>query len=469
MSEFEDHFKERSDEINCALLAIISGENLLYLGPPGTAKSLLSKNICEVVDGYFFYYLLTRFTTPEEIFGPLSLKALQHDDFRRKVDGYLPTAHIAFLDEIFKSNSSILNSLLTILNEKRFHNGRDVIKIPLLSVFGASNELPDEDENLEALYDRFLFRCSVSCVRDENNFKELIFGDADSFKPSFKIPLEKIDEIKRVSGKVKIDRDVEKIILETRKEFLRKNIHLSDRRWKKIVNVLKIASASMGNEVVDRSMVLLLQHMTWDTPSQKEHIRNILIDQIISGGESLEKLKKDVTDLYFLVQRTMDYKFPLPIRCYQCNEIFDTSKKLGVHRKIFSNHMYYDPHRISLNLRYFNYPDLVKVLKEEYKWNFIDNTPERSRSYATELVDLKERFEHARKKVEEEFELLKKLFAENIWITENDRIEVLNRYEHKINPLQEIKETFRMIESMLEQNEQISIVEKMSSLEATAQ
>ena len=181
-NEFEHSFKERTEEINCALLAILSGEHVLFLGPPGTAKSLLSKNVCEIMDGQFFYYLLTRFTTPEELYGPLSLKALQQDDFHRKIEGYLPTANIAFLDEIFKSNSSILNSLLTILNERKFHNGSSVESVPLVSVFGASNELPEENESLEALYDRFLFRCPVSYVQDESNFADLIFDGAEHIR-----------------------------------------------------------------------------------------------------------------------------------------------------------------------------------------------------------------------------------------------------------------------------------------------
>ena len=183
-SEFNGYFIERSEEINCALLSVLSGEHILYLGPPGTAKSLLAKNVCDAVDGgQFYYYLLTRFTTPEEIYGPLSLKALQQDEFRRKIDGYLPTANIAFLDEIFKSNSSILNSLLTILNERKFHNGQEVVDVPLLSVFGASNELPEEDESLQALYDRFLFRCVMEYVQDDSNFEELVFKDGE-FKSS---------------------------------------------------------------------------------------------------------------------------------------------------------------------------------------------------------------------------------------------------------------------------------------------
>lgn len=459
-SEFESVFKERSDEINCSMLALLSGEHALFLGPPGTAKSMLSKAICETVDGRFFYYLLTRFTTPEELFGPLSLKALQQDDFRRNIDGYLPTAHIAFLDEIFKSNSSILNSVLTILNERRFHNGRVVMDVPLLSVFAASNELPEENESLEALYDRFLFRCSLEYVQDDENFKELIFSHKDTFKPCARLTLSDIAKVMEATREIKIDEDVEKIILGTRRELGTRNIFLSDRRWKKIVKVLKVASATIGRASVDRTMMLLIQHMAWDKPEQKEHIRNILIDMVISGGESLDKLKKDVEDLQALVQKTIDYKFPLPIRCYNCNDVFENSREMAAHWKKCPDHLYYDPYRTSLSLRYFNYVNMVRVLKDEYRWNFVDNTPAVTRSYMIDLTDLKERYQQAWNRVEEDSEGLRKLLADNIWVSNNDRIEILNRLENKTRLLEGIHQTIKGIDTMLEQNEYASVFEQ---------
>jgi len=230
----DGRFKERTEEINCALLAIISGEHVLFLGPPGTAKSLLSKSVCEAIDGYFFYYLLTRFTTPEEVFGPLSLKALQRDDFRRRTEGYLPAAHVAFLDEIFKSNSSILNSLLTILNERKFTSGNHLMDVPLLTAFGASNEMPEDNESLEALYDRFLFRCSVKYVEDETNFADLIFGPDEAPALGARLSIEDIRDLQERAKKVSVDADVRKIMLEARRELRARSFFLSDaagKRW----------------------------------------------------------------------------------------------------------------------------------------------------------------------------------------------------------------------------------------------
>lgn len=467
-SEFEIHFKERTEEINCSLLAILSCEHVLFLGPPGTAKSLLSKSICEVIEGNFFYYLLTRFTTPEEVFGPLSLMALQHDDFNRKIDGYLPTAHIAFLDEIFKSNSSILNSFLTILNERKFHNGNRIVNVPLISVFGASNELPEENESLGALYDRFLFRCPVRYIEDETNFIDLLFNHPEKFKSSIALSLQAIRDVNQRAKDVHVDNDVKKIILETRREFRSKNIHLSDRRWKKIVNVLKIATASIDHESVDRSMILLLQHMTWDKPEQKEHIKNILMDLVISGGQRIGKLKKDAEDLQSLVMGSLDYTFPLRIRCYDCDETFNNSKELHAHKTIFPEHSYYDPYRTCLHLRYFNYKDLVRVLQDEYNWRFVENTPGLIRSYVLELTRMREQYHQARKMVEEEANNLKRMLEANIWLSYRDKMAVMNRCEYKTDLLDDVDLTLCIIMSMIESNGQVGLKDWASVFKSEA-
>src|SRR4051812_22993827 len=154
-TDLADRFPERKQAIDGALFSILACEHVLLIGPPGTAKSALARAIAQTFSGVYFERLLTKFSTPEELFGPISLKALEQDRFARVVTGKLPDAEFAFVDEIFKGNSAILNSLLTVVNERVFHNDGAPVQCPLVTLFGASNELP-EGKELEALFDRFL-------------------------------------------------------------------------------------------------------------------------------------------------------------------------------------------------------------------------------------------------------------------------------------------------------------------------
>src|SRR5580765_45977 len=172
--ELKQLFFDRADLIDSSLATLLFSHHLLIIGPPGTAKSMLADELCRRIEGAnYFQWLLTRFTTPEEIFGAVSLKALEQDDYRRVTTRKLPEAHIAFLDEIFKANSSILNAILTLINERLFHNGKEVGSVPLLTLFGASNELPEEEE-LTALYDRFLVRFVVGYITEDYHFLRML-------------------------------------------------------------------------------------------------------------------------------------------------------------------------------------------------------------------------------------------------------------------------------------------------------
>ena len=313
------YFKEREAEINGSLLAVLSGENIIFLGPPGTAKTQLAKNICQSIEGgNFFNYLLTSFSTPEEIFGPLSLKALEEDEFRRKIEGCLPTSHIALLDEIFKASSAILNSLLTILNERKYHNGKEIIDVPLFSVFGASNEFPGEDESLEALYDRFLFRYRLTYIQDDENFRNLLFRDHGDFKPSVNIQVSEIYELRESAKNLHVDPDVELIILELRKNLQLQEIDISDRRWKKVIQVLKVAACSSGCMAVDRTMALLLQHMLWNLPEERENLRKVVFELVVSGGISTEKLRQEAEDLHAAASIALKNELSIKVICDSC-------------------------------------------------------------------------------------------------------------------------------------------------------
>jgi MoxR-like ATPase len=168
----EDRFLGKEDAIRLLVITAIAGEHAVLIGPPGTAKSALIRTFARLMDARYFEYLLTHFTEPNEIFGPVDIAAFREGRYERRTEGMLPAAEIVFLDEVFKSNSAILNALLTLLNERRYTSGGRVIHCPLLSAFGASNAVP-ADETLTAIYDRFIVR-----IRSENldayHFQELL-------------------------------------------------------------------------------------------------------------------------------------------------------------------------------------------------------------------------------------------------------------------------------------------------------
>jgi len=165
-------YLDKSEIVRLLLVTLVAGEHMLIVGPPGTAKSALVRHLARLVDARYFEYLLTRFSEPNEIFGPVDIKAFREGTFVRRVEAMLPDAEIVFLDEIFKSNSAILNALLSILNERRFFTGSTTIKVPLCSLYGATNEVPNDDA-LGAIFDRFLVR-TLSENLDSFHFHGLV-------------------------------------------------------------------------------------------------------------------------------------------------------------------------------------------------------------------------------------------------------------------------------------------------------
>jgi MoxR-like ATPase len=274
MGHLEKRFMEREELIRVLLLALMSGENVLLVGPPGSAKSQLARAAAELFGNEpFFDYLLTRFTTPDELFGPVSLQKLKQDEYVRLTDGYLPSARFAFLDEIFKANSAILNSLLSVLNERIFFNGRSKQQTPLLFLMAASNELPEDNEQLAALYDRFLFRYEVEYVKQIASF-ELMFGAPSTPIPTL-LSTDLVKQIKTQAAEVTLPEPIIYMLFQLKTALEEKEYVLSDRRWNKVGHAWKISAAIHGRSVVNVWDTVLTPHMLWDFPEDLVEIKDV--------------------------------------------------------------------------------------------------------------------------------------------------------------------------------------------------
>jgi MoxR-like ATPase len=261
----EARFLEREELIRLLLLGLMSGENALLIGPPGTAKSQLARAVSQLFgSGQWFDYLLTRFTTPDEMFGPVSLQQLKQDQYVRKTEGYLPWADFAFLDEIFKANSAILNALLSILNERIFFNGQEKVKVPLLFLMAASNELPEENDQLSALYDRFLIRYEVGYLKQMSSY-ELMFQLPSDELPAL-LTLRDVDAVRKAAADVRIPESLIYMLYQLKTEMDKKEFTLSDRRWRKIGQVWKTSAAMNGRDEVIVWDTVFTPHMLWDLP-----------------------------------------------------------------------------------------------------------------------------------------------------------------------------------------------------------
>ncbi|TMA67604.1 MAG: AAA family ATPase [Deltaproteobacteria bacterium] len=274
--------------IDGALAALLSSHHLLIIGPPGTAKSMLADELCRRIEGAnYFQWLLTRFTTPEEIFGAVSLKALEQDDYRRVTTRKLPDAHIAFLDEIFKANSSILNAILTLINERLFHNGKEVTRVPLLTLFGASNELPEEEE-LTALYDRFLVRFVVNYIVEDFRFLRMLESQSQPQRTT--LTLTELNELQQAVRDVPLPSYVYRGIADIRRELNKKNIHASDRRYRQSLALLQAHAFLEGETEVQEKSLLFLEHALWRDPAEQEQVRSTIRELLLGYEEEITEL-----------------------------------------------------------------------------------------------------------------------------------------------------------------------------------
>jgi MoxR-like ATPase len=277
----KSRFVGRDEVIDLIALAVVAGEHLFLHGPPGTAKSALIRHFARAVQGRYFEYMLTRFSEPNEIFGPIDIGRLREGTVVTVTTGMLPEAEFVFLDELFNANSAILNNLLTVLNERIYRRGAETHRLPLLSLFSASNHLP-EDEALRALFDRFLLRCHVDNLRAEAMPRLLAAGweleKADFIESSLSA-----DDLAGLSKEIyRVDLAP---VLEAYREAVFKvrdqGIAFSDRRAVKVLKLLAASALVCGRSQAQASDLWVLRYL-WDREEQIEPLAalvNGILDQ----------------------------------------------------------------------------------------------------------------------------------------------------------------------------------------------
>ena len=362
---------EREHIVANVLLAVIAGQSVFLYGVPGTAKSLIARRISLAFkDAKHFEYLMQRFSTPDEVFGPVDIKELKEGRYIRKIEGYLPSANFAFLDEIFKSSPAILNTLLTIINEKIFRNDGKDVKVPLHALIAASNETPAQESGLEALYDRLNMRLLVEPLKEWDNFKNLIEGKFEEANVSDdeKITLDELNLITNGAKAVKFSPQSLEIIKEIREnieklnvkndqddssdpyqqgrqetsdnQILQENqshIYVSDRRWKNLAHILKTSAFLNDRSEVLPADVLLLANCLWSEKEQIEAIKNIVTQ---SAGKNLSS--KLIIELEQRAARLADEYYQL---CFLQDDEYKTKNFNGIPHYEFSIRLnkYTDP------------------------------------------------------------------------------------------------------------------------------
>jgi MoxR-like ATPase len=320
---------ERDEALKLGLLALLAGESLFLLGPPGTAKSLLARRLKAALAGArAFEYLMGRFSTPEEIFGPLSIAGLRDRDvFERRTLGYLPEADVAFLDEVWRASPPIQNTLLTILNEKRFRNGDHELKVPLKLLVAASNRSPAGEENAEAFWDRFTVRIEVGALTTEEGFRNLVTDTADLYRPRVAagdaLTPDEWDALQVGIDLVEVPDAVVDALAVLRQALGEAPVPVavSDRRWKKASRLLRACAVAHGRAYVDGQDLGVLEHVLWDRPDQRPAVAELLADTLREQGwegpvpvvdyeAEVEALRSDLRGLT-LKERTISRAKPI--------------------------------------------------------------------------------------------------------------------------------------------------------------
>jgi len=291
-----DEILERPDEIRSSLLALLSRRHMFMYGKPGIGKSFLVDRLVARIDGLdennYFKWLLTKFSVPEELFGGPDFKLMQEQGiYKRITERKLPRASIAFCDEIYKANSAILNSLLTILNERKFENCEDDPTVPLMTMFAASNELPASSE-LEALADRLHFWHLVQPLNEPSNFVKMLQSELDE-NPDKMLSLDDIHKAQREVQTVEVPDLIYQVFIDIKNRLRADDIYVTDRRFHQTIDVIKAQAWLNGRTTVEVVDMKPLMHMLWRIPDNIDKVRDIILNLVDPLEQKVVNLRRE--------------------------------------------------------------------------------------------------------------------------------------------------------------------------------
>lgn len=303
---------ERHSEVNGLLLALLTRKHIALIGPAGTAKSLVTRLTTGAIEGARYWErLFTRFTVPEEVFGPVSIAALKADSFRRVTEGHLPEAHVGFADEIFKANSSIQNSLLTIMNERLFHNDGAPTEVPLEVLIGASNEIPTE-ESLAAFYDRFLLRYVLRYIAEPAHFIDMLKGPQTfrefAARVTARVPLDDLHGAQDEVRDVALPEPVVTGVVTIRQTLAQQGLQPSDRRYKEAMSLVRAKAWLQGRPEAIMDDLAILTDVLWNDPNHRQLVQGVVLEVANPLLKAAEAQHDAVQVAYANVQKVTEKK-----------------------------------------------------------------------------------------------------------------------------------------------------------------
>ncbi|MFB6768343.1 AAA family ATPase [Streptomyces sp. NPDC056337] len=300
--ELSDRFYERADVVRTLLVTLLAGRHSLILGPPGTAKSELARELTGRIEGASYWeILLSKFTAPTRMFGPIDVAALSRGEYRQVYEGRATTAHVAFIDEIFKCSTAALNETLGYLNERIYHpeSGGEPVRCPLIGAITASNELPTGEDSA-AIYDRLLVRIEVSYLEDPSNFAALVRSAVGRPAPPPRTTVELAALQHAVTGTVpavEVPDAIVDAVCTLRAALRRKELVASDRRWRQAVGLLQASAYLDGRAAVGESDLSVLTHVLWHSPAERPTVEREVLHLVNPDAREALDLADTIDEL----------------------------------------------------------------------------------------------------------------------------------------------------------------------------